>query len=136
MQKEPYIKKIVVIDNHLYDVKEIKSASEYNNIKTISESKRQEEEKILAEKNNRILEEKNRSSKEAKYNAYYSKTNLLVVINTIFNSIEYGFIEDNGVFEECENALKDIRVLNVEEILENYELLRKEFENIFGEFYL
>lgn len=132
MGKE-YNKKLIIIDNIAYELQEIRSVSEYNNIKKLSEEAKALKliNSSIAE-NERMLIEKQKEL-QIKKEKYYSKTNLLTLISILFSEIEYGFIEDDGIFEECQEALKLFPSQTTEEIISQFDLVKKEYIKYFGE---
>ena len=134
MSKEPFIKKVVVIDNCLYELKEIKSVKEYNDLKAISEKAFYDKLKLDSEIKEKELREKEAREKSQKLNAYYDKSRLFALLNALFTAIEYGFIEEEeNLFEECESAFRDLENENVRNILGNYDLVRKYWNRYYGE---
>ena len=130
--KQEYNKKVIIIDNKLYDLQEIKSVGAYNKLKETSEKAFCEELKIKNEIEERALKEKTRKEKEQKLATYYDKARLLALLAFIFNAIELGFIEDEDLYNECENVVSNLcDPTNI--ILENYEKIREYFTRYYGE---
>lgn len=70
-----------------------------------------------------------------KYNAYYSREHLLLVINILLTQIDLGIIENENLYKSCVNCLNDISDnCNVENLLKEYKTIKEYFVKYLGEY--
>lgn len=126
---------VVVIDNKIYDTRKIENAEVYQNLKNKLSFEAAMEAKNEQIKKSKLEEEAKAKAISLRYANYYSAKNLLLILNYLLTAIDLNIVDDDDLFSEITDILKDLHYeSNVEAILNKHQKIKEYFVKYLGEY--